>query len=96
MISGDDLVLTLPSNALSKILPPERGIIFLDESCDGSNPIIYSYNRRTEPEQGKVALTNLAYLGSCSPEPNPFSAGGEIIIYIGKNIGFRSTANFGN
>ena len=96
VISGDDLVLTLSINALSKIFPPERGIIFLDESCDGSNPIIYSYNRRTEPEQGKVALTNLAYLGSCSPEPNPFSAGGEIIIYIGKNIGFRSTANFGN
>ncbi len=96
VILDGNLVITLPDNALSEIFPPERGIIFLDESCDGSNPIIYSYNRRTEPEQGKVALTNLAYLGSCSPEPNPFSAGGEIIIYIGKNIGFRSTANFGN
>jgi hypothetical protein len=94
-VVGGNLELSVPESLpeLTKVFPPEKGMIFLDESCDGNNPIVYSYKSRNESVAEKVTLTNLEYEGECTPDPAPFS-GGVKRVYIGKNIGFQSKSKY--
>ena len=94
-LTGQTLVLGLPNAHAGEIFPSENGLIFLDESCSGDIPIVYSYSQRDDSENGKVKLTQLSYQGSCSPAPSPF-VGGIKVVYTAKNIAFRSKSTYGN
>ena len=97
VVVGGNLELSVVSQPeLTKVFPPEKGMIFLDESCDGNNPIVYSYKSRDESVAGKVTLTELEYLGNCPSVPAPFLSGGVKRVYIGRNIGFQSTSKYGD
>ena len=94
-MTGQTLVLGLPNAHAGEIFPSETGLIFLDESCQGDTPIVYSYSERDDSENGRVKLTQLTYQGNCSPAPSPF-VGGEKVVYTAKNIAFRSKSTYGN
>lgn len=97
-VNGEDLDLTSTDASMVQIFPPQKGFIFQDaaNSCSiGETPVTeavrYSYTNRVI-NGTSVKLTKFKYEGSC-PSVNP-TTGNSVVVYIGKSIGFKSTATY--
>ncbi len=89
--AGDNLVLNIDTNDLTgKIFPPEKGSIFFDQS--GIVQLRYE-KRNVDINAHTVTLTNIQVLGTTTL---PITINSNPTIYMGKSLGFRSAANYGN
>ncbi len=89
--AGDNLVLNIDTNDLTgKIFPPEKGSIFFDQS--GIIQLRYD-KRNVDTNAHTVTLTNIQALGTTTL---PVTITSNPTIYMGKSLGFRSTASYGN
>lgn len=90
---GGDLILALDSTDTNdnsaKIFPPKQGTIFVASAA------LYLYDLRiitTTYTPHTVKLTNIQAITTGAPVPQPTSPAQ---IYVGKNIGFKSTSTYG-
>ena len=89
--AGDNLVLNIDTNDLTgKIFPPEKGSIFFDQS--GIIQLRYD-KRNIDTDAHTVTITNIQPLGSTTL---PVTITSNPRIYMGKSLGFRSDATYGN
>lgn len=89
--AGDSLILNTDTNDLTaKIFPPEKGSIFFDQS--GIVQLRYE-KRNVDINAHTVTLTNIQVLGTTTL---PITINSNPTIYMGKSLGFRSAANYGN
>ncbi len=91
IIAGGSLILNIDSDDLTgKIFPPEKGSIFFDQG----GIIQLSYDKRNIDETAHtVTLTNIRALRTTTL---PITISSNPTIYMGKSLGFRSVANYGN
>lgn len=93
---GDDLVLNIDDDSKANMFPPQKGIILVVYAAGVSQ---YSYDSRildTSSTPDTVTFTNIqAVAGATAPQwPLTVINGREI--YVGRSIGFRSGAEFGD
>jgi hypothetical protein len=102
--AGGSLTLADP-NSTWQIFPPHNGRIFVDQP---TNVCQYSYGLRDTSVASTITLTNIQFIqcinlaqGGTYIPPVPFFPAStdtpyQYYIYIGKSLGVRSTATYGN
>ncbi len=90
--AGDSFVLNIDTNDLTgKIFPPEKGSIFFEQS--GIIQLRYD-KRNIDTDAHTVTLTNIQALGTTTTLPVTITS--NPTIYMGKSLGFKSDATYGN
>ena len=91
LTAGSSLTLNISADNLTGyIFPPEKGSIFFDQS--GIVQLRYD-KRNIDTNAHTVTLTNIRALGTTTL---PFTISSNPTIYMGKSLGFRSDATYGN